>query len=51
VWLREFVEHDNRIQFIKERLNASWGTIILWALGILIVAIISYRLATVVPIQ
>lgn len=50
-WLREFVEHNNRILFIKEKWSASRTTVFLWTIGILIVAVLLYRLVTVAPIQ
>lgn len=50
-WLHEFVERKDRISFVKAQWKASWLAIILWALGLLIVAISLYRLAAVTPIQ
>jgi uncharacterized membrane protein YdjX (TVP38/TMEM64 family) len=50
-WLREFVESNNRISFIKTHWKNSWRTIIPWLIGLLITAILLYRAATVVPIQ
>lgn len=51
VWLREFVEHNNRILWVKEQWTGSWLTVILWSIGIIIVAIFLYKAATVIPIQ
>lgn len=49
-WLHEFVEHHNRIHFIKEYWKKSWPTILLWIAAIIIAAIALYKIATVVPI-
>lgn len=51
VWLREFVEHSNRSSFLMMHWKNSWKTIVLWIIGMLIVAILLYKAATVVPIQ
>lgn len=51
VWLREFVEHNNRILWVKEQWSGSWVTIAVWSLGIILVGLFLYKAATVVPIQ
>lgn len=50
-WLREFVEHKNRTQFISEQWNLYWHRIILWTIAIVILLVIFYQAATVTPIQ
>ncbi|MGI5997440.1 MAG: TVP38/TMEM64 family protein [Lutispora sp.] len=49
-WLHEFVEHNNRILFIKEHWNKYWPTILIWIAAIIIAAIALYKLANLIPI-
>lgn len=50
-WLREFVEHHDRLAFIKKHGRQSWKASVLWMLVLLVAAIFLYKAATVVPIQ
>jgi Uncharacterized conserved protein len=43
LWLREFVEHNNRIQWVKEQWSGSWLKVTLWSFGIIIIAIFLYK--------
>jgi len=49
-WLHEFVEHNNRILFIKEQWKKSWLTILIWVVAIIIAAIALYKLVSIIPI-
>ncbi|MEL1134430.1 TVP38/TMEM64 family protein [Desulfitobacterium sp. THU1] len=50
-WLREFAEHQNRTQFITEQWNLYWHKIIFWVIVIVVLLVIAYEAATVIPIQ
>ncbi|AGA69037.1 hypothetical protein Desdi_1544 [Desulfitobacterium dichloroeliminans LMG P-21439] len=50
-WLHEFVEHKNRTQFITDQWNLYWHKIILWVIIIVVLLVIAYQAATVIPIQ
>ncbi|HHY27059.1 MAG TPA: TVP38/TMEM64 family protein [Desulfitobacterium dehalogenans] len=50
-WLRKFVEHKNRSQFISEQWNLHWQKIILWTIVLVIIFVIFFYAATVTPIQ
>jgi uncharacterized membrane protein YdjX (TVP38/TMEM64 family) len=43
LWLREFVEHNNRIQWVKEQWSGSWLKVTLWSFGIIIIVIFLYK--------
>jgi len=49
-WIHEFVDHNNRILFIKEHWNASWGRILMWILGLVIISILLYQFIIVFPL-
>lgn len=48
-WIYEFVHHSNRILFIKDHWEASWRRIIIWAVGIIVVALLLYNIPIIMP--
>lgn len=50
-WLREFVEHKNRTQFISQQWNIYWQRIILWTIVLVIIFVVLFYAAIVTPIQ
>ncbi|ACL20292.1 putative membrane protein YdjX (TVP38/TMEM64 family) [Desulfitobacterium sp. LBE] len=50
-WLRRFVEHRNRTQFISEQWNLYWHKIIVGTIVLVIIFVFLYYAATVTPIQ
>lgn len=50
-WLHEFVAHDNKVAFIRQQWNGSWGLVAMWAVGIIVLSVVLYAAASVTPIQ
>lgn len=50
-WINEFIYHNNKILFIKEKWKGAGASVFIWIIAIILVSILLYRLATVVPIQ
>ena len=50
-WLREFVAHKSRMKFISEQWNLHWQKIMLWTIGLVMIFVLLYYIATLAPIQ
>ena len=50
-WIVAFVEHDDRLRFLRETWAASPRAITLGIAGILVLALVLLQLALVVPVQ